>query len=150
MRTLLLQLAGLGKTLIVTSHILPELSRICDQVAIISHGRLRTWGPLTQIMKQVRQQRLIEIQLSAPDQVSQTVKCLRGSLEAEAQVEPSATEAIVRFETQRDEAGLQKILASLIREGIPVSQCREVPTDLEDAFLSVTGTPSDKDLSTNT
>ena len=44
MRDLLLRLAEMGKTLIVTSHILPELSRICDQVAIITHGRLRAFG----------------------------------------------------------------------------------------------------------
>ena len=50
MRDLLLKLAGLGKTLIVTSHILPELSRICDVVAIITQGKLRAFGTLDQIM----------------------------------------------------------------------------------------------------
>ena len=40
MRELLLRLSGMGKTLIVTSHILPELARICNQVAIISGGKL--------------------------------------------------------------------------------------------------------------
>ena len=54
-RELLLRLAAMGKTLIVTSHILPELSRICDRVAIITQGRLRASGTLDEIMKQVRQ-----------------------------------------------------------------------------------------------
>ena len=48
MRELLLRLAEMGKTLIVTSHILPELSRICDQVAIIHNGKtdgFRCVGP---------------------------------------------------------------------------------------------------------
>ena len=41
MRQLLLKLAERGKTLLVTSHILPELARICDRVAIITRGKLR-------------------------------------------------------------------------------------------------------------
>src|SRR3954462_2733706 len=40
MRDLLIRRARGGKTLIVTSHILPELSRICDQIAILTHGKL--------------------------------------------------------------------------------------------------------------
>ena len=43
MRQLLLDLAERGKTLIVTSHILPELARICHRVAIITRGRLRAY-----------------------------------------------------------------------------------------------------------
>src|SRR4029077_803176 len=63
MRNLLLALAQMGKTLIVTSHILPELSRICNQVAIITHGQLRAFGTLDEIMRTVSQQRTIEVQL---------------------------------------------------------------------------------------
>ncbi|MDP6447695.1 MAG: ABC transporter ATP-binding protein, partial [Pirellulaceae bacterium] len=57
MRELLLNLAGMGKTLIVTSHILAELARICNQVAILTNGKLRAAGSLDEIMNQVRQQR---------------------------------------------------------------------------------------------
>ena len=64
MRQILLRLAELGKTLIVTSHILPELSRICDQVAILNRGRLRAFGTLAEIMRSVSQQRTVEVQLA--------------------------------------------------------------------------------------
>src|SRR5262245_28720680 len=46
MRQLLLDLAARGKTLLVTSHILPELARVCHRVAIITRGRLRAFGTL--------------------------------------------------------------------------------------------------------
>src|SRR5262249_57804518 len=46
MRDVLRRLADMGKTLLVTSHILPELSRICHRVAIITKGRLRAFGTL--------------------------------------------------------------------------------------------------------
>ena len=57
MRHLLLGLAERGKTLIVTSHILPELARICDRVAIITRGKLRAYGTLDEIARQLSQLR---------------------------------------------------------------------------------------------
>src|SRR5260370_27097488 len=46
MRQLLLDLAKRGKTLIVTSHVLPELARVSDCIAIITRGRLRAFRTL--------------------------------------------------------------------------------------------------------
>src|SRR5439155_19323401 len=69
MRELLLRLAGAGKTLLVTSHILPELSRICHRVAIITRGRLRAFGTLDEITRSVRQVRTIEVLLARDDQI---------------------------------------------------------------------------------
>ncbi|MCH5377394.1 MAG: ABC transporter ATP-binding protein, partial [Planctomycetes bacterium] len=48
------------------------------------------------------------------------------------------SEAVVRFETRRSEEGLGEVLRHLVRDGILVSQFRELRSDLEDAFLSVT------------
>jgi ABC-2 type transport system ATP-binding protein len=137
-RELLLRLAALGKTLIVTSHILPELSRICDRVAIITQGRLRASGTLDEIMKQVRQKRLIEVQLPSRGQFEAATRALRESLGADEAVVPSVAEAVVRFETNRADDDLGEVLAHLVRAGIRVSQFRAVVSDLEDAFLTVT------------
>ena len=64
MRQILLRLAELGKTLIVTSHILPELSRICHRVAILNRGKLLTVGSLSEIMRSVSERRTMEVLLS--------------------------------------------------------------------------------------
>jgi ABC-2 type transport system ATP-binding protein len=137
-RELLLRLAAMGKTLIVTSHILPELSRICDRVAILTHGRLRASGTLNEIMTQVRQKRLIEVQLPVRDQFEAATRALVQVLGAEATVVLSEAEAIIRFETERADDDLGEVLAHLVRSGIRVSQFRAVVSDLEDAFLTVT------------
>ena len=63
MRTMLLRLAELGKTLIVTSHILPELARVCDVVAMITKGKLRAFGTVDEIMRDIQQRRTFEIML---------------------------------------------------------------------------------------
>ncbi|MFM8216145.1 MAG: ABC transporter ATP-binding protein, partial [Pirellula sp.] len=64
MRQLLLQLAAQGKTLIVTSHILPELSRICNVVAIVTAGQLRAFGSVDEVMGKLCPQRNFEVQLA--------------------------------------------------------------------------------------
>jgi ABC-2 type transport system ATP-binding protein len=138
MRSLLLRLASLGKTLIVTSHILPELSRICDQVAILHRGQLKAFGSLEEITRQFRQNRMIEVQLSGAEKIDETVEVLTASGTARENVFPSGTESIVRFRSDISEDELGSILAKLVAVGIPVTQFREVASDLEEAFLSVT------------
>ena len=138
MRDLLLQLAKMQKTLIVTSHILPELSRICDQVAIISSGKLRAFGTLAEIARQISRNRFLEAQLSSVESLDLATTLVREHLEEGAEVTPSKTESVVRFRTAKDETVLGDLLAALVQNGIPVTQFRELQTDLEDAFLSVT------------
>ena len=136
MRELLLRLAQLGKTLLVTSHILPELSRICDRVGILTHGKLRAFGTVEQIGRQVSQQRTIEVHLSGADQVSAAAETIRACIEPGAEVVEAVSEEAVRFRTAVAEAELGRILARLVQEGIGVTQFREEQTDLEEAFMS--------------
>ena len=110
MRALLLRLASLGKTLIVTSHILPELSRICDQVAIINNGKLCAFGTLDEITRQVGQQRSIEIQLNNVEDIPRTLKIARQSTELDEDVSASEAEGIVRMRTRRRDAELGEVL----------------------------------------
>jgi ABC-2 type transport system ATP-binding protein len=138
MRLILLRLSEMGKTLIVTSHILPELSRICDHVAIMTHGKLRAFGTLEEIMRKVSQQRTIEIQLTSPEHIERAADLVRKLVEPGVQVEVSPTESIVRFATKKTEQELSALLARLIEANLGVSQFRELQADLEDTFLSIT------------
>ncbi|MCA9028065.1 MAG: ABC transporter ATP-binding protein [Planctomycetaceae bacterium] len=135
MRELLLSLARMGKTLLVTSHILPELSRICDQVAILTNGKLRAHGTVKEISQQVTQQRTIEVQLTTGEYVSAAAKILTEVLPL-GEITESTAEAIVRFRTDRAEEALVQILKKLTDASIPVAQFRELQTDLEEAFMS--------------
>ncbi len=145
MRQLLLQLASMGKTLIVTSHILPELSRICDRVAIITHGKLRAYGSLDEIMRKVSQRRTIEVQLAGVDTLQQAVELLTHQIEASSDVVPSPADSTVRFTMEDDESTLASVLARLVQAGVDVSQFRELQTDLEDTFLSITQSTAQDD-----
>ncbi len=138
MRELLLRLAEMGKTLIVTSHILPELSRICDQVAIIHNGKLMASGALDQILRELDQNRMIEIQVPSSEAVNQTVAVLRESLDKGVEVNASLAEMTIRFRTALDDQELSQLLAKLVQAAVPITQFRELQTDLEDAFMTVT------------
>jgi ABC-2 type transport system ATP-binding protein len=138
MRDLLIELARQGKTLVVTSHILPELARICHQVAIITHGKLRAFGTVEEIGRQVSQQRTMESQFVSADQVAAAAQIIRQALEPNAEVIEALAEATVRFRTAKSEEALGMMLKQLIQSGMRVTQFREVQTDLEEAFISFT------------
>ena len=147
MRTMLLRLSELGKTLIVTSHILPELARICDVVAMITRGKLRAAGTVDTIMRQIQQRRTFEVMLleeTALIPVAETLQAWLGEKEGDLapkgnEITQSETERIVRFTTALTDEQLSPLLGQLIAGGETILQFREVTTDLEDAFLHVAG-----------
>ncbi|MGI8981528.1 MAG: ABC transporter ATP-binding protein [Pirellulaceae bacterium] len=136
MRDLLIRLARGGKTLIVTSHILPELSRICDQVAILTHGKLRALGTVDQISRMISRERTMEAQLVSGDQLARGAEIALAHLEPTAEVVQVPAEVVLRFRTAQPEAQLADLLAAMIQGGVKVTQFREVQTDLEEAFMS--------------
>ncbi|OYP31169.1 ABC transporter ATP-binding protein [Rhodopirellula sp. MGV] len=149
MRIMLLRLAEMGKTLIVTSHILPELARVCDVVAMITKGKLRAFGTVDEIMRDIKQRRTMEIQLvdsASVDTVTELTNAWLKNGNGESTAEPAHAEAIVRFSTSLTDAELAPLLGHLIERQQLISQFREVPTDLEDAFLSVAGKGEDAPL----
>jgi ABC-2 type transport system ATP-binding protein len=135
MRQLLLDLAARGKTLLVTSHVLPELARVCHRFAIITSGRLRAYGALEDITRQLRQLRPMEILLTQADQLDRVAEVVRKYVEPGAEVTSSQAEAVVRFRTAKREEELAELLAALVAGGLGVAQFREVQTDLEEAFM---------------
>src|SRR5262245_31492035 len=125
-RQLLLHLAEQGKTLLVTSHVLPELARICHRVAIITRGRLQALGSLSEISRQLSPLRPMEVLLTSAEGIPRVVEVVRRYIEPDAEVTPSPTEAVVRFRTARREEELAGLLAALCAAGAGVAQFREV------------------------
>lgn len=137
MRELLLKLAASGKTLIVTSHILPELSRICNVVAIVTAGKLRAFGSQDEVMSRLCPQRSYEVQLAPDELLAGAKKTLSSLLDDSEGISISEPERTLRFPTVRSESELADILRQMVQSGVRVTQFREVTSDLEDAFLTV-------------
>jgi len=157
MRVMLLRLAEMGKTLIVTSHILPELARICNVVAMITKGKLRAFGTLEDIMRDVQQRRTFEVMLISEEQVDrvgETVRCWLREQNGEPKVDaPEVTcakaETMVRFSTHLNDREVAPLLTHLVNQGETIVQFREVATDLENAFLSVANAGDQTDVATS-
>jgi ABC-2 type transport system ATP-binding protein len=137
MRQTLLDLADRGKTLLVTSHVLPELARICHRVAIITRGQLRAFGTLEEITRQLSQLRPMEVLLAHAEQIDRVVEVVRKYIEPGAEISSSPAEAQVYFRTAKSEEELAGLLTALATAGLGVTQFREVQTDLEEAFMIV-------------
>ncbi|MFN9159527.1 MAG: ABC transporter ATP-binding protein, partial [Planctomyces sp.] len=136
MRTILLRLAAEGRTLIVTSHILPELSRICDQVAIVAGGKLRAMGTLQEVTRTLSQRRTVEIQLLSGEGMQAAAARVKKALEADAEVTVSEAETIIRARTSAADDTLGELLRAMVLAGDRVGQFREVAGDLEEAFVT--------------
>lgn len=147
MRELLRQLADQGKTLIVSSHILAELARICDVAAILAQGRLRAFGRVDDILSRLKQRRMMEVQLARADCVEPARRLIAQWLASqgatnEADLAASSGEQAVRFYTTLNDARLSELLGALATANTGVCQFREVEADLEEAFLAITKAPA--------
>jgi ABC-2 type transport system ATP-binding protein len=134
MRQLLRDLADLGKAVLVSSHILPELADVCDTVGILSSGKLVVAAPVHDVLRTVRQRRLMEVQVLGDQQRARSVL-------ASAPGEWTAVDGsngVLRYEVQADERQLAQGLQLLLKSGVAVVSYAEVPADLEDVFMSLT------------
>lgn len=138
MREILLRLASEGRTLIVTSHILPELSRICDRVAIVANGRLKALGNLKEVTQQLTQRRTFEAQCLDLEKLSTIESEVKDALEDDAEVSTSETEGIVRFRTSANDEAMADLLKRIVSKDSGLAQFREVAGDLEEAFVTAT------------
>lgn len=136
MRQLLRELADMGKAVLVSSHILPELGDVCDTVGILKAGKMAACGPIQEIMRTIREKRLMEIRALCPaDRVLAVLKDAPGEWEG---VTEGVADGRLRFEVQADEQQLAQTLQLLLARGVPVAEFFEVPADLEDVFMSLT------------
>ncbi len=141
MRKLLRRLADGGKTLLVSSHILPELAAVCDSIGIIHEGHLRTYGPIEKVLGELQRDRSMELKTTsglpiATDLLKQDSNCA-GVDDSDAKL------SVVRFRFSGDDEQLADLLQQLVAERVKVVTFREIPLSLEDAYMAVSGISSE-------
>jgi len=133
MRGLLKQLQGMGKTILVSSHILPELADICNRVGIIEYGRLLACGNVKDLLAQVRGRPTIRIRVAGPPEAA--ARTLEGCPEAAAVTVRDGEVVVALADGATDRAPLA---ARLVAAGHGLLEFREQETNLETAFLELT------------
>ncbi len=134
-RALLKELRKMGKTILVSSHILPELADICNKIGIIEQGQLVVNGPVDEVMKQVRTEILLNIAVA--DRRDEAADLLRVQPEVEEVSDREGTDVlVVRLTPETIEyAHLNKLL---IQNDFMVTTFKEDEINLETAFMQLT------------
>lgn len=135
MRNLLRRLGQMGKTIIVSSHILPELADICNKVGIIDRGELKVNATVTEVLQRVRQHTVLVIQPAELDQLEQVRQMLQGH-DKVASLEIG--DAVVRVVLHVDVSDYTDLPKLLIDRGIGLRSFGEEALDLESAFMALT------------
>ena len=133
MKELLKALCGMGKTILISSHILSELGDMCNKIGIIEHGQLLAAGEVGAIMDKVRAVRELTLEvLEGADTAEKTLRETDGLLDIEREGD------LFRIQSNLGREGIAALLSKLIERGVKIVFFKEDQGSLEDVFLSVT------------
>jgi ABC-2 type transport system ATP-binding protein len=134
LKELIAELGRMGKIVIVSSHILPELADFCNTVGIIERGNMLAFGPVNEIVRQIQPTRVIQIRvISEPNSARSFVCDQPHVLSANIGEQESL---IVEFGGGPDEQA--ELLAQLVKAGHRITDYHEQHANLEDVFMRLT------------
>ncbi len=132
-KALLKELRRMGKTILISSHILTELADCCTSIGIIERGQLLMHGPIAEVHRRIRGNRVVDIKFT--DKMDLGLTILR-SAEITRDIQVEDHSAVVELET--DDRGVAELLNQLIGQGVGIRSFGEKEPTLEDVFMMVT------------
>jgi ABC-2 type transport system ATP-binding protein len=144
LRELLRELRSLGKTIVISSHILPELEELCTSVAIVDRGRVLASGTIADIGQRLRIGEVLRVRVLGGEG---SIEAARAWFEGQPDVASATVDLSGQIEIgfRGDEAGAAALLAGALRAKITVASYSPAATDLQELFLQVT----DRDAAAN-
>lgn len=132
-KALLKELRRMGKTILISSHILTELADCCTSIGIIERGRLLMYGPIDDVYRRIRGNRTIVIRFLEKEEVG--ISIIRSMAETrEVQVENGKVTA----ELEADDDQIAALMQRLVAEGVRMYSFADKEPTLEDVFMLVT------------
>ncbi len=132
-RELLKELKKMGKTVLISSHILSELAELCNKVGIIERGKLVAQGRVDEIMRKARRRTVLRVRVAGGAEKA------RQMLEARAEVAETRVEDGVILVAMEGHVTDFSILArALVERGHKLLLFEEEPISLETAFMLLT------------
>ena len=137
LRELLRELRSLGKTIHVSSHILPELEELCTSVAIIDRGQVLAQGKVSEIEKRLRVGAVYRIRVLGD---AAAIEVARAGLETHPDVATASVlpDGQIEIGFHGDDEAAARLLADAVRTGWRVVSFARAASDLEELFLQVT------------
>ena len=132
-RELLKALKEMGKTILISSHILHELSQLCTRIGIIETGEMVAQGSLNDIFKQLQLKRVIHLRLENPDEnLEARVRQIAGVDSVETQVDRWAVKL------HEDVLSVADFHQALVEEKARLTMFQPEAMDMETAFMKLT------------
>ena len=132
-KELLKELKAMGKTILISSHILPELADFCNKVGIIEQGEMVVCGDVNEIMRKVQGGKALQITLAEGYEKAAKLLCQMAEVKGASQQDGQLI-----VELANDEVDQSLILRKLFDNGLQVQSFAETQVDLEDIFMKVT------------
>jgi ABC-2 type transport system ATP-binding protein len=132
-RALIRELAADGKTVLLSSHILSELSEICDSVAVIEKGKILAKGTVQEILASLRRQRVLSLRI-----VDRRDGAERFLLEQPHVANVREVNGCLQFDFAGGDDGQVALLSRLVGAGFPVMEFSAQEVGLEDLFMRIT------------
>ncbi len=132
-KALLKELRRMGKTILISSHILTELADCCTSIGILERGQLLMSGPIEDVYRQIRGNRSIHVAFVSNMEAGLSI--IRACPQTRG-VRVEDHQATVEFES--DDGAVAKLLNDLIHAGVGLSSFGEKEPTLEDVFMLVT------------
>lgn len=132
-KALLKELRKMGKTILISSHILTELADCCTSIGIIERGQLLLHGPIDKVYRQITTNRHIEVRFTGNPE--QGASLLRSSPQVQ-HVEVNSRTCVV--EMKGSDAEVQRLMRQLVAADCGLIAFAEREPTLEDVFMLVT------------
>jgi ABC-2 type transport system ATP-binding protein len=135
MRALMRRLGAMGKTIIVSSHILPELADVCNKVGIIDAGEMKENCDVSEVIRKVRPQLIIEVETARPEDRERLPSLASQFPDVERVVPIGNRFQVTLRQGCEDPSGLA---SWLIQQGLALRHFAEDEINLESAFMALT------------
>jgi ABC-2 type transport system ATP-binding protein len=137
LRELLMLLAERKKAILISSHILTELTEICNGVVIIERGKILETGTIDEVLKKSAPRRTVAVRLLDGHR-HQNPQLLKELLQTPHVENARDVANEIHFELSCDESAACDILGGLISKNFKVIEFRQTKANLEDIFMNVT------------
>jgi ABC-2 type transport system ATP-binding protein len=132
-RRVIKQLGEMGKTVMVSSHILPELADMCNKIGIIERGELLWNEDVNELIKKVRRQIVLRIQVAGDQTVAAKLIEQHSGVD---KVDLSGSEIVVTL--KEDVRDYSELATMLVSSGQKLTMFKEDELNLEGAFMALT------------
>jgi len=134
MREILKELKNMGKTILISSHILPELSEMCDQIGVINKGKLVAHGTVADIQLQLQADKVIIVTFNG--QMEQAISFFEDD-PAVSRISRLENNSL-QFQYSGDEESQVNLLRKAILAELPILSFKQLESNLEDVFMEIT------------